>query len=101
MAKGYWGAKHRLFRTATEAVDKAGVYAYRDRKQKKRNFRNLWIARINAAARAQGLSYSRFMAGLKKAGIGLDRKILADMAVSDPQGFAKIAERAKAQLAAA
>lgn len=101
MAKGYWGAKHRLFRTATEAVDKAGVYAYRDRRRRKRDFRRLWIARINAALRAQGLSYSRFMAGLKKAGIGLDRKVLADMAITDPQGFAKIAETAKTQLAAA
>jgi large subunit ribosomal protein L20 len=100
-AKGYWGGKHRLFRTATEAVDKAGQYAYRDRRLKKRNFRNLWIARINAASRAQGLSYSKLMNGLKKAGIGLDRKILADMAVTDPQGFAQIAQKAKAQLAAA
>src|SRR3990170_6816036 len=101
MAKGYWGAKHRLFRTATEAVDKSGVYAYRDRRRRKRDFRRLWIARINAALRAQGLSYSRFMAGLKKAGIGLDRKVLADMAVHDPKSFAKIAETAKTQLAAA
>lgn len=101
MAKGYWGGKHRLFRTATEAVDKAGQYAYRDRRRRKRDFRRLWIARINAALRAQGLTYSRFMAGLKKAGIGLDRKVLADMAITDPQGFAKIAETAKTQLAAA
>ncbi|HLB95217.1 MAG TPA: 50S ribosomal protein L20 [Nitrospiria bacterium] len=101
MAKGYWGAKHRLFRTATEAVDKAGVYAYRDRRRRKRDFRRLWIARINAALRVQGLTYSRFIAGLKKAGIGLDRKVLADMAITDPQGFAKIAETAKTQLAAA
>lgn len=101
MAKGYWGGKHRLFRTATEAVDKAGQYAYRDRRRRKRDFRRLWIARINAALRAQGLTYSRFMAGLRKAGIGLDRKVLADMAITDPQGFAKIAETAKTQLAAA
>jgi large subunit ribosomal protein L20 len=100
-AKGYWGGRHRLFRTATEAVDKAGVYAYRDRKQRKRNFRRLWVARINAAARAQGLSYSRLMAGLKKAGIGLDRKVLADLAVQDPKGFAQVAEKARAQLTAA
>lgn len=101
MAKGYWGGKHRLFRTATEAVDKAGQYAYRDRKRRKRDFRRLWIARINAALRVQGLTYSRLIAGLKKAGIGLDRKVLADMAITDPQGFAKIAETAKTKLAAA
>ncbi len=101
MAKGYWGSRHRLFRTATEAVDKAGVYAYRDRKQRKRDFRRLWVARINAAARHQGLSYSRLIAGLKKAGIGLDRKVLADLAVHDPGAFAQIAERARAQIAAA
>ena len=100
-AKGYWGARHRLFRTATEAVDKAGVYAYRDRKQRKRDFRRLWVTRINAAARILGLSYSRLMAGLKKAGIGLDRKVLADLAVHDPKAFARIAEKAQAQLKAA
>ena len=100
MANGYWGGRHRLFRTATEAVDKAGVYAYRDRRRRKRDFRRLWIARINAALRSQGLSYSRFMAGLKKAGIGLDRKILADMAVHDPKSFAQVADQARAQLAA-
>ena len=100
-AKGYWGGRHRLFRTATEAVDKAGEYAYRDRKRRKRDFRRLWIARINAAIRSHGMSYSRLMAGLKKAGIKLDRKILADLAVHDPKGFAHIAEQARSQLAAA
>jgi large subunit ribosomal protein L20 len=100
-AKGYWGGRHRLFRTATEAVDKSGVYAYRDRRQKKRNFRRLWVTRINAAARLQGLSYSRLMAGLRKAGISLDRKILADLAVQDPQGFVKIVERVRSEIPAA
>lgn len=95
LAKGYWGGKHRLYRTATEAVDKALCYAYRDRRQKKRNFRALWIARINAATRLHGLSYSKFINGLKRAGIGLDRKSLADIAVNDPAGFAKIAEAAR------
>ncbi|MEK6584071.1 MAG: 50S ribosomal protein L20, partial [Nitrospirota bacterium] len=91
-AKGYWGGRHRLFRTATEAVDKALGYAYRDRRQKKRSFRSLWIVRINAAIRMYGLSYSKFISGLKKAGINLDRKVLADIAVNDPAGFAKIAQ---------
>lgn len=100
-AKGYWGGRHRLFRTATEAVDKSGVYAYRDRRQKKRNFRRLWVTRINAAARIQGMSYSRLMAGLKKAGISLDRKILADLAVQDPKGFMEIVKKAQAELPAA
>ena len=100
-AKGYRGGRHRLFRTATEAVDKSGVYAYRDRKRRKRDFRRLWVIRINAAARTQGLSYSRLMAGLRKAGIGLDRKVLADMAVHDPGAFAQIAEKARSQIAAA
>ncbi len=90
-AKGYWGGKHRLFRTATEAVDKALGYAYRDRRQKKRSFRGLWIVRINAAIRLHGLSYSKFISGLKTAGINLDRKVLADIAVNDPAGFARIA----------
>jgi large subunit ribosomal protein L20 len=94
-AEGYWGAKSRLFRSATEAVDRALKYAYRDRKARKRDFRRLWIARINAAARLNGLSYSKFIAGLTKAGIGLDRKILADLAVADPAGFTKLAESAK------
>ena len=92
LAKGYWGGRHRLYRTATEAVDKALCYAYRDRRQKKRRFRSLWIARINAAVRMHGFSYSTFINGLKKAGISLDRKVLADIAVNDPAGFAKIAE---------
>ncbi len=91
-AKGYWGGKHRLYRTATEAVDKALGYAYRDRRQKKRSFRSLWIVRINAAIRMYGLSYSKFISGLKKAGINLDRKVLADIAVNDPAGFARIAQ---------
>lgn len=96
LAKGYWGAKHRLFRTATEAVDRALVYAYRDRRTKKREFRRLWITRINAAIRPYGLSYSRFMNGLTRAGIALDRKVLSDLAISDPPGFARIAETVKA-----
>ena len=100
-AKGYWGGRHRLFRTATEAVDKAGQYAYRDRRNRKREFRRLWIIRINAEAALHGISYSKFMAGLKIAGITLDRKILADLAVTDPKGFSKIAETAKVRLAAA
>ncbi len=94
-AKGYWGGKHRLFRSATEAVDRALCYAYRDRRQKKRSFRGLWIARINAAVRLHGLSYSKFISGLKKADINLDRKVLADIAVNDPAGFARIAQTVK------
>src|ERR687885_2999086 len=86
-ARGYWGLKHSSYKRAKEQVDKSLVYAYRDRKAKKRTLRALWIVRINAAARANGLSYNRFMAGLKKAEIGLDRKILADLAVSDPAAF--------------
>src|SRR6266849_10733604 len=84
-AKGYWGLKSRSYRYAKEQVDHSLVYAYRDRKAKKRTFRSLWIVRINAAARENGLSYNRFMAGLKKSGIELDRKSLADIAVSDPK----------------
>ena len=98
-AKGYQGSRHRLFKTAREAVERGLRYAYRDRKQRKRQFRVLWIARINAAAREHGLSYSRFMHGLKRAGIELDRKNLADLAVSDPEGFAELAARAKDQAA--
>lgn len=94
-AKGYWGGRHRLYRSATEAVDRALCYAYRDRRQKKRSFRSLWIARINAAIRLHGLSYSTFISGLKKAGINLDRKVLADIAVNDPAGFARIAQTVK------
>lgn len=99
-AKGYYGARSRSFRIANQAVTKAGQYAYRDRRQRKRQFRVLWIARINAGARVNGLSYSRFMHGLKKAEIDLDRKVLADLAVFDKPGFATLAEKAKAQLAA-
>ncbi|XPV77134.1 MAG: 50S ribosomal protein L20 [Desulfovibrio sp.] len=98
MAKGYRGAGSRLYRTARERVEKALCRAYVDRKRKKREFRKLWIMRINAAARLQGLSYSRFMNGLSKAGIQLNRKVLADMAVRDPAVFAKIAEAAKAKV---
>ena len=89
----YYGAKSKLFRTATEAVDKALVYAYRDRRAKKRSFRALWIARINAATRSLGLTYSRFMEGLKRSNISLDRKILAEMAASDAKGFGQIVEK--------
>ncbi len=96
-AKGYFGGRRKLYRTAKETVLRAGAFAYRDRKQKKRRARALWIIRLNAACRQAGLSYSVFMAGLKRAGIGLDRKILADLAVNDPTGFAKLAETAKAQ----
>lgn len=99
-AKGYYSAKSRLFRIATEAVDKALQYAYRDRKVKKREFRSLWIIRINAAVRAAGLTYSQFMAGLKKAQISLNRKTLADMAYNDPKAFNAIAETVKKKLAA-
>lgn len=96
LAEGYWGAKSKLFRPATEAVDRALKYAYRDRKARKRDFRRLWIARINAAARLNGVTYSKFMAGLTKTGVAIDRKILADLAVSDPAGFTKLVETAKA-----
>lgn len=94
-AEGYYGARSRLFKTAREAVERAWRYAYRDRKQRKRQFRALWIARINAGVREHQLSYSRFMDGLRKAGIEIDRKILADLAVSDPKAFADLVERAK------
>jgi len=97
-AKGYYGRRKNCFRTATQAVDKAGQYAYRDRKNKKRTFRALWIARINAAARVNGLSYSKFMHGLMQAGIELDRKVLADIAVRDADAFVKLAEAAKANI---
>lgn len=95
MAKGYYGARSRVFRVAKQAVIKAGQYAYRDRKQRKRQFRALWIVRINAAARENGLSYSRFMDGLKKAEVGLDRKVLADLAVHDKAAFAELAKLAQ------
>lgn len=97
LAKGYRGGRGKLFRSATEAVDRALNYAFRDRRVKKRDFRALWIARINAAARENGLSYSRLVYGLKKAEVSLDRKILAQLAVSDPKAFAQIVETAKAQ----
>lgn len=93
LAKGYFGAKSKLYRIANQAVMKSLVYAYRDRRHKKREFRKLWITRINAAARKNGMSYSRFMNGLKKAGIELNRKVLADMAVNDAAGFAKLVEK--------
>jgi len=99
-AKGYWGLKNSHYRYAKEQVDRSLVYAYRDRKVRKRMFRRLWITRINAAARANGLSYNQFVNGLGKAGIELDRKVLADLAVSDPAAFGVIAERAKAALEA-
>jgi large subunit ribosomal protein L20 len=97
-AKGYYGARKNVFRVATQAVTKAGQYAYRDRRQRKRQFRALWIVRINAAARGFGLSYSRFMDGLNKASIEVDRKMLADLAVNDLAAFGQLAEKAKAQL---
>lgn len=97
-AEGYWGGRHRLFRTAQEAVDKALVYAYHGRKLRKRDFRSLWIVRINAGARACGLSYSRLMEGLKKAGVEVNRKILAELAVNDQQAFGELANLAKATL---
>ena len=100
LAKGYYNARRKVFRVANQAVIKAGQYAYFGRKQKKRNFRSLWITRINAAARLNGLSYSRFMNGMLKAGITLDRKVLADIAVHDAVGFAALAEKAKSALAA-
>ncbi|WDS36295.1 50S ribosomal protein L20 [Pseudoxanthomonas sp.] len=99
-AKGYYNARRKVFRVAKQAVIKAGQYAYIGRKQKKRNFRSLWITRINAAARLNGLSYSRFMNGLLKANITLDRKVLADIAVHDAAGFTALAEKAKSALAA-
>ena len=95
LAKGYRGAKSKLFKTANQAVMKSLVYAYRDRKQKKRNFRQLWIARINAAARMNGISYSKFMNGLKKNGIEINSKMLSEIAVSDPATFAKLVEKVK------
>lgn len=100
LAKGYSGARSRTYRVAHQAVVKAGQYAYRDRRQKKRQFRALWIVRINAQSRECGLSYSQLINGLKKAAIELDRKVLADMAVHDKVAFAAIAERAKAALTA-
>ncbi len=98
-AKGYYGARHKTFKVAKQAVIKAGQYAYRDRRTRKRMFRALWITRINAAARLHGLSYSRLINGLKKSEIEIDRKVLADIAVHDPDAFAQIAEKAKSRLA--
>lgn len=98
-AKGYYGARSRIYRVAKQAVIKAGQYAYRDRRQRKRQFRRLWIARINAGARLNGLSYSRLIAGLKKANIEIDRKILADLAMNDSSVFTVVVEKAKSALA--
>ena len=95
LAKGYFGAKSKQYRAANQAVMKSQVYAYRDRKAKKRDFRKLWITRINAAARLNGLTYSRFMNGLKQSGIVLNRKVLADMAVNDAKGFASLVQQVK------
>ncbi|OQX11892.1 MAG: 50S ribosomal protein L20 [Thiothrix lacustris] len=100
LAKGYYGARSRVYRVAHQAVIKAGQYAFRDRRQKKRQFRALWIVRINAGARMFGLSYSRMMNGLKKANVSLDRKVLADLAVHDITAFGAVAEKAKVALAA-
>ena len=97
-AKGFRGRRSTVFRIAKEAVMRAGQYAYRDRRTKKRVFRQLWIARINAATRGLGVTYSKFMAGLKKSGIGIDRKVLADMAVNDPAGFGSIVEKVRPHL---
>ncbi len=98
LAKGYFGGKSRLFKTAKQAVMKSGQYAYIGRKQKKRNFRTMWISRISAATRAQGMNYSTFMNGLKKANITLNRKMLSEIAIADPAAFAAIVEKAKAAL---
>ena len=98
LAKGYRGGRSKLFRTAADSVDKALMYAYRDRRARKRDFRKLWIVRINAAVRMYNLNYSKFMNGLKRANISLDRKVLAELAVSDPSGFARIADLAAQQL---
>jgi len=98
LAKGFRGGRSKLFRTAADAVDKALMYAYRDRRVRKRDYRRLWIARINAGARINDLSYSKFMHGLKLAGVELDRKVLADLAITDPKGFAQIAGVAAQQI---
>ena len=99
LAKGYYGARSRVFRVATQAVTKAGQYAYRDRRVKKRTFRALWITRINAQSRIEGIGYSRLIAGLKKANIDLDRRVLADLAVHDKAAFSAVVQQAKAALA--
>jgi large subunit ribosomal protein L20 len=101
LAKGYWGQKSKNHRIAKQAVDRAGKFAYRDRRQRKREMRSLWIVRINAAARANGLSYSRLIAGLKQAGSEIDRKVLADLAVAQPEAFASLAQTAKDALGGA
>ncbi|WOO88065.1 50S ribosomal protein L20 [Mollicutes bacterium LVI A0039] len=98
LAKGYYGSKRTLYKTANEQVMRSLRYSYRDRKQRKREFRKLWITRINAAARNEGMSYSRLMNGLSRAGVEVNRKMLADLAVNDPQGFVKFVEIAKAEL---
>ncbi len=98
-AKGYYGARSRVYRVAVQAVTKAGQYAYRDRRNKKRSFRRLWIARINAGARLNGLSYSRFINGMKQANIAIDRRVLADIAMHDAAAFSALVEKAKAELA--
>ena len=98
-AKGYYGARSRVYRVAFQAVIKAGQYAYRDRRTKKRMFRSLWITRINAQSRANGMTYSQLIAGLKKANIALDRRVMADLAVHDKEAFAALVEKAKASLA--
>src|SRR5688572_2867088 len=99
-AKGYWGARHRQFKQAHEAVMHAGQYAYRDRRVRKREFRKLWIARINAACRAEGITYSRFINGLSQAGVTVDRKVMADLAVNDSAAFAALVQQASQALAA-
>jgi len=99
LAKGYRGRRKNVYRIAKQAVMRAGQYAYRDRRTRKRVFRRLWIARINAATRGLGLTYSKFMAGMRRASIDIDRKVLADMAVNDPAGFSSIVDKVKAQLA--
>jgi large subunit ribosomal protein L20 len=98
LARGYFGSKHRLFKTANQQVMKSGLYAYRDRRRKKRDFRRLWVTRINAAARLNGLSYSTFMHGLKLAGVNVNRKILAELAVSDSKAFSDLATAAKTKI---
>ncbi len=97
LAKGYWGQRKNCFRRVRETVERALCYAYRDRRQRKRDFRRLWQIRINAAARLHDMNYSRFMGGLKKAGVGLDRKILANLAVTEPEAFKKLVELAKSK----
>lgn len=98
LAKGYYGSKHKLFKTAKQQVMKSGQYAYRDRRQRKRDFRKLWITRINAAARMNDISYSQLMHGLKKAGVDINRKMLADLAVNDEKAFAELVNKAKSAL---